>query len=266
MLYKSFLTILIVLIDQLKNGFTNCVPTLDHRINLRPPNPGDEEPLRTTSETYNPFMNTKNFNDTIEAFSPSMDYYPPWCPECCDEDEVYSKSLKKCLEKSFIMDECISSEQCVVPQSTCHFNVCRCTDYYYESGRYKCIPIHNTAIEIYKITMIFASSCLALILLIFLACILRKSYCPADSTHQATGRSTMNDLFTIYPGTSGSPSDLFGNLTPAEKPPSYSETMRMINQEIGTPPPAYHNIFYTEASSTETTLPHQILASLTRAK
>lgn len=88
--------------------------------------------------------------------------------------------------------------------------------------------------QVYKITMIFASTCLALVLLIFLACILKKSYCP----NQVPIDPVLPDIFTVY-------NDGIGNGTsipyapPFEKPPSYDETVQIMRQEIGIPPPGY---------------------------
>src|SRR5882724_10600198 len=95
--------------------------------------------------------------------------------------------------------------------------------------------------QIYKITMIFASCCLALILIIFLVCILRKSYCPPRRQIVPLDNSTIPDIFTLFPhigNYDGGPlAD--GTQPPFEKPPTYDETLTLIRNEIGIPPPAY---------------------------
>ncbi|CAG2176340.1 unnamed protein product, partial [Oppiella nova] len=100
----------------------------------------------------------------------------------------------------------------------------------------------KTAMEIYKITMIFASCCLALILVIFLVCILRKSYCPPRQRPvQPLDNSTIPDIFTLFPHVGNYDGGPLGDgtLPPFEKPPTYDETLTLIRNEIGIPPPAY---------------------------
>ena len=91
--------------------------------------------------------------------------------------------------------------------------------------------------------MIFASCCLALILIIFLVCILRKSYCAPRRHVVPLDNTTIPDIFTLFPHVGnydGGPlAD--GTLPPFEKPPTYDETLTLIRNEIGIPPPAYRS-------------------------
>ena len=91
--------------------------------------------------------------------------------------------------------------------------------------------------------MIFASCCLALILIIFLVCILRKSYCAPRRQVIPLDNTTIPDIFTLFPHVGnydGGPlAD--GTLPPFEKPPTYDETLTLIRNEIGIPPPAYRS-------------------------
>lgn len=98
--------------------------------------------------------------------------------------------------------------------------------------------------QIYKITMIFASCCLALILIIFLVCILRKSYCvPRNQQMVPLDNSTIPDIFTLFPHVGNYDGGPLGDGTqpPFEKPPTYDETLTLIRNEIGIPPPAYRS-------------------------
>ncbi|XP_054161271.1 uncharacterized protein LOC128959349 [Oppia nitens] len=145
---------------------------------------------------------------------------------------------------------------------------CECPDdSYFVKGIARCVENNGnnesrTAMQIYKITMIFASCCLALILIIFLVCILRKSYCPPAS---AAGRSrmpngpldnrTIPDIFTLFPhcgNYDGGPLG-DGTLPPFEKPPTYDETLTLIRNQIGVPPPAYRGRNGTPYSSNPST-------------
>ncbi len=94
--------------------------------------------------------------------------------------------------------------------------------------------------QIYKITMIFASCCLALILIIFLVCILRKSYCQSRRRIVPLD-NTIPDIFTLFPHVGNYDGGPLGDGTqpPFEKPPTYDETIQLMREEIGVPPPAY---------------------------
>ena len=92
--------------------------------------------------------------------------------------------------------------------------------------------------------MIFASCCLALILIIFLVCILRKSYCAPRNQHMVPlDNTTIPDIFTLFPHVGNYEGGPLGDGTqpPFEKPPTYDETLTLIRNEIGIPPPAYRS-------------------------
>lgn len=149
-----------------------------------------------------------------------------------------------------LVQSCVYGEQCQagVAFSQCKNNWCTCLANYrinYKTGQ--CIHVASSsdsrsALQIYKITMIFASACLAVILLIFLTCILRKSYCPSDpgfAVHPID--DSLPNLFTIFPDLAGPVCDQppFNVRPPFEKPPTYDESQRATRAQLGTPPPAY---------------------------
>lgn len=132
----------------------------------------------------------------------------------------------------------------------------------------------RSALQIYKITMIFASACLAVILLIFLSCIIRKSYCPSPGTPSVHPLDdSMPNLFTIFPDLGGPICDQppFNVRPPFEKPPTYDESQQAIRAELGTPPPAYSPVLRTRneenqrnrSSTIETTSSTQALVAST---
>lgn len=99
--------------------------------------------------------------------------------------------------------------------------------------------------------MIFASCCLAIILIVFLSCILKRSYCPSqyDQMNYQLNQSqipidnnSIPDIFTMYPEVANflrTNPHLAGPLY--EKPPTYDETLRFMREEFGIPPPAYRS-------------------------
>lgn len=150
-----------------------------------------------------------------------------------------------------LFDKCSFDEQCSsnAGHSECQPNLasgvklCACMKGYRFSGGQCLVDYSNDskrALEIYKITMIFASSCLAIILLIFLACILKKSYCPSDGEHILPLDNSVPDIFTLFPDAGAGHADMpFGVRPPFDKPPTYDESQRAIRAELGSPPPAY---------------------------
>ena len=88
--------------------------------------------------------------------------------------------------------------------------------------------------------MIFASCCLALVLLVFLACILKKSYFHSPGYNSTTG-SNPPDLLGLFAdnGTSPGSGIPFNIQVPFEKPPTYDESQTQMIKELGVPPPIY---------------------------
>ena len=114
------------------------------------------------------------------------------------------------------------------------------------------------AIQIYRITLIFASCCLALVLFMFMVCIIRKTYWSPSSRSSrgslplsssgGAGRSRRrhrrSEALAIAASESSAASILgpgipFNVRPPFEKPPSYEESQRSMMSLIGTPPPDY---------------------------
>jgi hypothetical protein len=117
---------------------------------------------------------------------------------------------------------------------------------------------YYTALQIYKITMILASCCLGLVLIMFLVCILKKTYCPSSRSNERdiiidslTGearrrrgaarnrRASSMEISSIFNNDllgSGVP---FNCRPPYEKPPTYDESENIIRSLTGVPPPAY---------------------------
>lgn len=96
---------------------------------------------------------------------------------------------------------------------------------------------------------------MALILIIFLVCILRKSYCPPRSRVVPLDNQTIPDIFTLFPHVGNYDGGPLGDgtLPPFEKPPTYDETLTLIRNEIGVPPPAYRGRNGTPYSSNPST-------------
>lgn len=98
------------------------------------------------------------------------------------------------------------------------------------------VPV-TPAVQIYRITLIFASCCLALVLIMFLVCIVRKSYWPSSqSERQRRRRSSSSMQIAVAEVGAGIP---FNIRPPYEKPPSYEESQRNMITLMGTPPPEY---------------------------
>ena len=91
------------------------------------------------------------------------------------------------------------------------------------------------ALEIYKITMIFASCLLAMVLIAFLYCILKKSFCSPRS-HASRVPPDIMTLFAESANDSGGP---FNIQPPFEKPPTYDESQNQMREVFGVPPPSY---------------------------
>ena len=83
--------------------------------------------------------------------------------------------------------------------------------------------------------MIFASCLLALVLVSFLYCIIKKSFCGSMS-HANSGPPDIMTLFAESAAETGSP---FGVQPPFEKPPSYDESQNHMREVFGVPPPSY---------------------------
>lgn len=104
---------------------------------------------------------------------------------------------------------------------------------------------NKKALEIYKVIMIFTCCVLAIVLVLFLICILKNT----DSLAVPTTSSSVNlneAYLSCEDGSIGAQNGngLLINL-PFEKPPSYLEVL----QEIGSPPPIYSDDQHTNANS-----------------
>lgn len=96
--------------------------------------------------------------------------------------------------------------------------------------------------------MIFASCCLALIILLFLGCVIRRAYC--GSPQLSPLDNTVPDIFTLFPESGGAGGSPPFNITPPyDKPPSYDESERQIRQLLGDPPPCYPETEHPNPSS-----------------
>ena len=82
--------------------------------------------------------------------------------------------------------------------------------------------------------MIFAPCGLAFVLIVFLICILRKTYCPSTRPHVRHRVSSSGES-----GETAGAGIPFNIRPPYEKPPSYEESQRSMISLIGTPPPEY---------------------------
>lgn len=59
--------------------------------------------LISSEKSDNAINPTELSIELSSSISSNVDYYPlinGWCPDCCDEDEVFVKSEQKCLKKS----------------------------------------------------------------------------------------------------------------------------------------------------------------------
>jgi len=101
--------------------------------------------------------------------------------------------------------------------------------------------------------MVFASSCLTLIILVFLACICRKSLCNRGNNNLSP--STLRSGHSGHPNAGPSASinsNLYTIQEVCEKPPSYDETMKQQQEQLQTPneanapplppPPEYQSV------------------------
>ena len=90
--------------------------------------------------------------------------------------------------------------------------------------------------------MIFASACLALVMLLFFICLIRRSYCININSTLASRTNSMNPPDAIINRFNDSQLGMsvpFNIRLPFEKPPTYDESQRRMMQELGIPPPDY---------------------------
>lgn len=90
--------------------------------------------------------------------------------------------------------------------------------------------------------MIFASACLALVMLLFFICLIRRSYCINISSALASRTNSLNPPDAIMNRFNDSQLGMsvpFNIRLPFEKPPTYDESQRRMMQELGIPPPDY---------------------------
>lgn len=194
--------------------------------------------------------------------------------ECIWETEVFSLRLG-CLPKRRVGEFCHEDVQCP-SGTTCSMDVfsqtqmnrlCRSplrptppnvppnkpTDYY-------------TAIQIYKITMILASSSLGLVLVMFLLCILKRTYCPREGlpSHRRPSRRSLRressiDLATVLQESAIGSGIPFNIRPPYEKPPSYDESQRSMSRQLGIPPPPYDAVVAVVGTSGPSRLDPSVL-------
>ncbi|XP_074593257.1 uncharacterized protein LOC141848996 [Brevipalpus obovatus] len=221
----------------------------------------------------------------FKDLSPKMDTYErrhlsvaPSMPNYCGSDYIYIDGL--CLPKARkIYEECRNQEQCIVQDSECINGMCQCAQpYFMESrNRDRCHRIPNAALEIYKITMIFASSCLTLIILIFLACICRKSFC--NRSNSSSTSPQLRNGHSSHPN-AGPSASINSNLYPireiSEKPPSYDETMKEQQEQLRSanlqnetnapplpPPPEYQSVIKSLGPQLALPIPNLIRSTAT---
>lgn len=90
--------------------------------------------------------------------------------------------------------------------------------------------------------MIFASACLALVMLLFFICLIRRSYCININSHLDSRNNSLNPsdaIITRFNDSQLGTSVPFNIRLPFEKPPTYDESQRRMMQELGIPPPDY---------------------------
>lgn len=101
--------------------------------------------------------------------------------------------------------------------------------------------------------MIFASCCLALVLLLFLVCLIRRTYClrfnSSISTRRDSSYPSTEQMITGFNDSQLGMSVPFNIRLPFEKPPTYDESQRRMMQELGIPPPDYPEITVTNATA-----------------
>ena len=197
----------------------------------------------------------------------------------CKLGQIVIREDDYCYDRVALDERCERSIQCPI-NSFCgsnggEFRQCKCKEGTVRMGKF-CQNLKNnsgtestptidndyyTALQIYKITMILASCCLGLVLVLFLVCILKKTYCP----------TTMSDSQIIIDPRTGEPrrrrgrrsssievasiETVFGSgipfncRPPYEKPPTYDESQRSMREIIGIPPPAYDSPQESSAST-----------------
>ena len=182
----------------------------------------------------------------------------------CPSRHFFNDEDRLCYEHKGLGHSCEKNEQCPY-NADCRLSEigdlrkeCRCKDHLVQVGDHcqfkrqtdppPATSTNNndyyTALQIYKITMILASCCLGLVLIMFLVCILKKTYCPSHAAASREGnrgrRASSIDVSVIFPADSALGSGVpFNCRPPYEKPPTYDESERFMRDTMGVPPPAY---------------------------
>ncbi|GFT09888.1 uncharacterized protein NPIL_432732 [Nephila pilipes] len=143
-----------------------------------------------------------------------------------------------CFTKVHMFGQCEVSGQCVAMNSNTYCNPdngrCTCSPNYFYNGRECSIRYDGTnlkAQEVYKAAVVAAACFIVAIVGIFVACIVRRSFCRRDHHLQQSGANRDNDIFSI--------SDEIAALRAVDKPPSYEEVLQIERTFYGIPPPEY---------------------------
>lgn len=143
-----------------------------------------------------------------------------------------------CFTKVHMFGQCEVSGQCVAMNSNTYCNPdngrCTCSPNYFYNGRECSIRYDGAnlkAQEVYKAAVVAAACFIVAIVGIFVACIVRRSFCRRDHHLQQSGANRESDIFSI--------SDEIAALRAVDKPPSYEEVLQIERTFYGIPPPEY---------------------------
>ncbi|GIY14944.1 hypothetical protein CDAR_568062 [Caerostris darwini] len=142
-----------------------------------------------------------------------------------------------CFTKIQMFGQCEVSGQCVAMNSNTYCNPdngrCTCSPNYFYNGRECTIRYDGSnlkAQEVYKAAVVAAACFIVAIVGIFVACIVRRSFCRRDQ-HLQQQSNREGDIFSI--------SDEIAALRAVDKPPSYEEVLQIERTFYGIPPPEY---------------------------
>ncbi|KAG8199605.1 hypothetical protein JTE90_009441 [Oedothorax gibbosus] len=143
-----------------------------------------------------------------------------------------------CFSKAHMFGPCEVSGQCVAvnPYTYCNPDSgrCTCSPNYFYNGRECSIRYDGNnmkAQEVYKAAVVAAACFIVAVVGIFVACIVRRSFCRRDPHLRQSDTNTSPDVFSI--------SDEIAAMRAVDKPPSYEEVLQIERTFYGIPPPEY---------------------------
>ncbi|XP_015925598.2 uncharacterized protein [Parasteatoda tepidariorum] len=143
-----------------------------------------------------------------------------------------------CFSKVHMFGPCEVSGQCLAytPNTYCNpdNSRCTCSPNYFFNGR-DCIlrydPSNLKAQEVYKAAVVAAACFIVAVVGIFVACIVRRSFCRREQNLPQNESNRNSDIFSI--------SDEIAAMRAVDKPPSYEEVLQIERTFYGIPPPEY---------------------------